>query len=124
MTMDELADLGERILKMNPMPDGFFRVLSEDEEGSFRKWSRDNYIIGDEISGVWHPVTRDECHKMNSEAGVEENVRYFDFISRTIVKAKTEAEARGIFYDDIHNFVAKAECEDITDRAKSEGQVI
>jgi len=94
MIMDKLADLGEKILKMDPMPDEFFRVLSEDEEGSFRKWSRDNYQLGDEISGVWHPMTRDECHKMNAEAGVEENVRYFEWIewlSSTMLEVASES---------------------------------
>ena len=75
MIMDELADLGEKILKMDPMPDEFFMGLSKKKEVSFRKWSRDNYTIGDEISGVWHPVTRDECHRMNAEAAFAAGAR-------------------------------------------------
>ena len=45
-----------------------FRNLSDVEIKVFRQWARDNYKPGDEIEDIWHPVTREECEKMNKEA--------------------------------------------------------
>jgi len=44
-----------------------FRELSQQEEQEFRWWARDNYEPHSEIDGLWHPVVRDECEKMNKE---------------------------------------------------------
>jgi len=44
-----------------------FRDLTDQEIKEFRQWARDNYAIGSAISDVWHPVVRDECHKINDE---------------------------------------------------------
>jgi hypothetical protein len=49
------------------MPDSFFRVLDPKEEAEFRAGARADYTVGEEVSGVWHPVYRDECRKMNQE---------------------------------------------------------
>jgi len=51
------------------MSDGFFRNLSEEDEGEFRQWARDNYNAGGEVSGLWHPVIRDECRRIDEEEG-------------------------------------------------------
>lgn len=45
----------------------FFKQLSSEEEKEFRQWARDNYKVGEPISGIWHPVVQDECVKMNTE---------------------------------------------------------
>lgn len=42
-----------------------FRTLDEEEKKQFKKWARDNYVPGEEISEVWHPVVREECARMN-----------------------------------------------------------
>lgn len=44
-----------------------FKQLSSEEEQEFRQWARDNYKVGEPISGVWHPSVQDECVKMNTE---------------------------------------------------------
>jgi hypothetical protein len=49
----------------NPM----FRDLSDEEATEFRQWTRNNYKRGDAINPTWHPVTQDECKKMNDEPG-------------------------------------------------------
>jgi hypothetical protein len=41
------------------------RELSPVEENEFRAWARSHYRIGDEINPLWHPVTKDECVRMN-----------------------------------------------------------
>ncbi len=45
----------------------FFKKLDSEEEKSFRQWARDNYKVGEAISGIWHPVVQDECVKINTE---------------------------------------------------------
>lgn len=45
----------------------FFKQLDSEEEKTFRKWARDNYKVGEPISGVWHPAVQDECVKINTE---------------------------------------------------------
>jgi len=46
-----------------------FKSLDADGCASFRKWARDNYIIGDAYpKDIWHPVTVSEIEKMNFEA--------------------------------------------------------
>lgn len=45
----------------------FFKQLDSEEEKSFRQWARDNYKVGEPISGVWHPAVQDECVKINTE---------------------------------------------------------
>lgn len=44
-----------------------WRELDEYEEDECRQWARDNYKPYEDISGVWHPVTQEECVKMNQE---------------------------------------------------------
>jgi len=44
-----------------------FRELDAEEEAEFRKWSRENYVPGEPINGVWHPICQDECVKINAE---------------------------------------------------------
>ena len=39
--------------------------LTPDEETELRKWARDNFKVGEDINGRWHPVIQDECVKMN-----------------------------------------------------------
>jgi hypothetical protein len=52
---------------MSSLPDSFFRDLSPDQRLVYRKWARDNYIPGEPVKDVWHPVVRDECNHMNAE---------------------------------------------------------
>ena len=44
-----------------------FRQLNQEAVVEFRKWSRDNYELGSEISELWHPVVQEECELMNIE---------------------------------------------------------
>jgi len=44
-----------------------FKTLTESENQEFRKWVRDNYVPGSDISGLWHPVVQNECTKMNRD---------------------------------------------------------
>ena len=48
------------------MPDNFFRDLDATEAEEFKQWARDNYKPGDPISGIWHPVIRLECARINA----------------------------------------------------------
>lgn len=48
----------------------FFRKLTDEEEGRFRAYARDNYKAGDPIDGCWHPTTQEECAKINRERAV------------------------------------------------------
>lgn len=47
--------------------DSFFKRLSDAEEKSYRQWARENYVPGEVIDSVWHPVVRDECRRINDE---------------------------------------------------------
>jgi hypothetical protein len=59
-------------MDLTPYYDGpLFRQLDEKEQLEFRRWARDNYQAGDLINPVWHPVVRDECDKINREAGLQ-----------------------------------------------------
>jgi hypothetical protein len=51
-----------------------FRVLNEKEKAQFRRWARENYAPGTEISEVWHPVVQAECRRMCEENGVHPKV--------------------------------------------------
>lgn len=44
-----------------------FRNLNKKEEQEFRDHARKMYRPGTEIKDIWHPVTQDECRKMNEE---------------------------------------------------------
>ena len=46
-----------------------FRTLTPEEEKSFQKWARENYVPFSEIKGIWHPVVQAECVKINKERG-------------------------------------------------------
>lgn len=43
--------------------------LSDEEKETFRTWARNNYKVFSPINGVWHPITQEECVKMNAETG-------------------------------------------------------
>ena len=45
-----------------------FRKLDAEEEEEFREHTRKTYVPHSPINPVWHPVVRDECHKINGEA--------------------------------------------------------
>jgi hypothetical protein len=49
------------------MANSFFRVLDEEEEQEFRASARENYELGSEVKGLWHPAYRTECEQMNLE---------------------------------------------------------
>lgn len=45
-----------------------FLELTDEQIHEFRAWARANYTPGTPINALWHPVTRDECERMNTEA--------------------------------------------------------
>ncbi len=49
------------------MPDDLFKRLSEEEQDEYRMWAINNYTPGTHISGLWHPVVRKECERINAE---------------------------------------------------------
>ena len=51
------------------MPDSFFRSLDDQETEEFKQWARDNHKPGDIIQGIWHPVIRKECERIDKERG-------------------------------------------------------
>ena len=51
----------------DPLPDWAYRDLSPEEEKEFRDHARDIHDPGDEINGLWHPVVKDECEKIDAE---------------------------------------------------------
>jgi len=51
-----------------PLPNSFFKKLTDVDVQEFRQWARKNYVPGSEINGVWHPASRAECELMNLEA--------------------------------------------------------
>ncbi len=44
-----------------------FRRLTPEETKEYKQWARDNYVVGSHINALWHPVTVEECQKMNWE---------------------------------------------------------
>ena len=52
------------------MKPGAYKLLSPEEERSFREWAHveANWKPGEPISPLWHPVTVDECARLNLEA--------------------------------------------------------
>ena len=49
------------------MDASLFRELNETETEEFKLWARENYVPGDNIPIIWHPVIRKECAKINEE---------------------------------------------------------
>ena len=45
-----------------------WRKLSPDEVLAFIKWARKSYVPGTPINPTWHPVVRDTCAQMTTEA--------------------------------------------------------
>ena len=45
-----------------------FRKLNDEEKQKFRRWARENYKPGDQISPSWHPVNQTECAEKVEEA--------------------------------------------------------
>lgn len=58
------VDTTESYISDNPM----FKSLDVDEVADYKKWARDNYVVGTEINSVWHPVIQAECRLMNEVA--------------------------------------------------------
>jgi len=44
-----------------------FRELNEEEEKEFKKWARENYVLGEKVNEAYHPVVQQECDLMNRE---------------------------------------------------------
>ena len=59
------AGVRAAILKRNDQI--LFRELAQDEILESKKWARENYVHGEHISSLWHPVVRRECEQMNWE---------------------------------------------------------
>ena len=66
------------------MRDELFKQLSEEEKPEYRKWARDNYRAGSDVKGVWHPVVRDECKRINAE--------FVDAFAEVLEAARTTKE--------------------------------
>jgi len=49
------------------MNNEMFRKLDKIEADEFRTWARENYVRGNDISALLHPVIRAECELMNTE---------------------------------------------------------
>lgn len=47
-----------------------FRSLDPAEEASFREWAHANWQPGQYVNPMWHPVVRDECERMTTNAQV------------------------------------------------------
>ena len=64
---DPISDLRQEI-EANPMQ-ALFEELAKVDEGSFRKWARENYIPNGRmpVNNAWHPVVKHECCKMMME---------------------------------------------------------
>jgi hypothetical protein len=43
------------------------RELNDQEIIQFKAWARENYIPGDHISEIWHPIVQEECILINTE---------------------------------------------------------
>ncbi len=43
-----------------------FRDLNKTETQEFVDWANDNYVPGEEIKAVWHPVVRERCKQINA----------------------------------------------------------
>jgi len=44
-----------------------FKKLDEEETEEYKQWARDNYVVGDKISSVWHPVVVAQCDRINAD---------------------------------------------------------
>lgn len=55
-------------LETEPAIVPLFEDLSTEDEASFRKHARENYVVGEQINELYHPVWKDEARKMNEEA--------------------------------------------------------
>lgn len=49
------------------MPDSFFQTLPPESIEEFREWAREHHKPGNPVSGMWHPVVRDECRRIDAE---------------------------------------------------------
>jgi len=61
------SEITELLNMETNMNNGFFKQLNHADVVAFRKWARENYIVGGTVNPVWHPVTRMECELMNAE---------------------------------------------------------
>lgn len=64
---DQVMDVFDQFVTEAMETGNFFRKINPDEESEWRQWARDNYIPGEEINTLWHPLVQDECRKMNEE---------------------------------------------------------
>ena len=72
-----------------------FRKLSKEEVGVFKQWAHDNYTPGTTIpEELWHPVTVEECQKMNLNSKTEEIT--YDFCFNVKVPEGTDAGAEAM----------------------------
>jgi hypothetical protein len=49
-----------------------FRELTHGEKDEFKKSARCEYLSGDEVNDLWHPVYQRECHVINTENALTE----------------------------------------------------
>tara|TARA_Y100001938_G_C7934978_1_gene351309 strand:- start:77 stop:634 length:558 start_codon:yes stop_codon:yes gene_type:complete len=72
-----------------------FRHLSENEKENFKKWARNNYVVGDPIPNFWHTVVQDECLLMIQEA----NEKADEYISvENVISNESEWERTIMYY--------------------------
>jgi hypothetical protein len=74
---------------------GIWRSLSTEEIKEFRKWARDNYVHGTPVHSVWHPVIKEECHKMNRDCGKSAG-KFGGTIYRIPAQKKSTGKGAGI----------------------------
>ena len=46
-----------------------YKELTKDEIKVFKQWARVNYIPGEPINLIWHPVIVEECKLMHNQKG-------------------------------------------------------
>jgi hypothetical protein len=69
--------------------------LSTEEVKEFRKWVHDTYTPGTPINEAWHPVIKEECHKMNREHSKTIG-KFGGSVIRVPVRVKNPGKGAGI----------------------------
>jgi len=52
-----------------------YKEMTPEEEKKARAWARANHKAGTSTCESWHPITRDECAKMNNEYAAKERLK-------------------------------------------------
>ena len=101
------------------IPNEYFRGLNAKEQTVFRQWARDNYKPGANINPVWHPIVREECEKMNREAGSEAPTEITPYVPKEKQESAYETDLKEAF---IPNFYTREDLEFITNATITPGE--